>query len=301
MTNLGPLTTIFTPTGPDCSSSFIGELTDNKWLQYGVGGAASSACLPSSFNPYEPHYYSPGICPSGYTTACQFQSLEEGDTVSQTQATCCPTSYTCRPDRGNDPFGCMLCFEESRTFAVSTYFFDTNEDGDTTRVDAGTTTEVWAGNCIRAYAPVIRIASGDVLATGTTSSSSSGETIAPTSTRSDSIIPKPTAAEDDESDSGGLGAGAAAGIGVGSGLAAILIIGAIAFLFWRRRKASRQFEPIPPSQPLPNQAYPSYYEQDKAQQASQSQDQAYELPHHPQQPHELPQPEQHPYELDGER
>lgn len=78
MTNLGPLTTVFTPSGPDCTSSFIGLLTDNKWLQYGVGGAASSACLPSSFTPFESYYYSPGVCPSGYTSACQAQSLISG-------------------------------------------------------------------------------------------------------------------------------------------------------------------------------------------------------------------------------
>ncbi|KAI1111448.1 hypothetical protein F5Y14DRAFT_464484 [Nemania sp. NC0429] len=61
MTNLGPLTTTFTPIGPDCASTFLGFNQDNAWVQYGVGGSASAACFPSGFTRAESYFYSPGI------------------------------------------------------------------------------------------------------------------------------------------------------------------------------------------------------------------------------------------------
>ncbi|KAI0380265.1 hypothetical protein F5Y04DRAFT_257807 [Hypomontagnella monticulosa] len=295
MTNLGPLTTVFTPTGPDCTSSFIGLLTDNKWLQYGVGGAASSACLPSSFRPFESYYYSPGVCPEGYTSACQAQSLVSG-TKSQTVATCCPSAYSCRPNRGDDPFACWSCFDSTKTFSVSTYYFYIDPDnGQTTRVDSGTTTEAWAGNCIRGYGPIVRMAEGDTFATEAPATTTSGSTSAPT--RSDSTITSPTApvpTTSDEPNSTGLSAGAAAGIGVGSGIAAILIIGAIAFLLMRRRKraAQAQMQAVPTA-PDDSQYPQTYYDPVKVQQPP------YELPQQELQPQELSNQERRPYELDA--
>lgn len=84
MTNLGPLTTTYTPTGTDCQSSFIGANNDNQWFQYGQP-TSTGACFPNSFEPFEGYYYSPGVCPSGYTPACS-----AGVGTSTTQATCCP-------------------------------------------------------------------------------------------------------------------------------------------------------------------------------------------------------------------
>ncbi|KAI0804928.1 hypothetical protein GGR55DRAFT_657758 [Xylaria sp. FL0064] len=154
MTNLGPLTTTFTPQGPDCASTFLGRVSDNVWVQYGVGASPSSACYPSSFIPYEPYYYSPGICPSGYTAACTAQISVSSD-VSAKQLTCCPTSYTCRDARSDDPFACISPFSGKRTFAVSTFFFQTDTEGSTTKIVAGTTTAVWADNYLFAYGPLV--------------------------------------------------------------------------------------------------------------------------------------------------
>ncbi len=90
MTNLGPLTTTFSPIGPDCSSTFEGSLGNNRWLQYGVPGNPSSACLPSNFNNNVGYFYSPGLCPSGYTSACTgWVSATTGFTW-ETETTCCP-------------------------------------------------------------------------------------------------------------------------------------------------------------------------------------------------------------------
>ncbi|KAI0425488.1 hypothetical protein F5Y09DRAFT_321603 [Xylaria sp. FL1042] len=90
MTNLGPLTTTFTLQGPDCSSTFLGRVADDACVQYSVGGSASSACYPNSFISYEPYYYSPGICLSGYTAACTAQISVSSD-VSAKQSSCRPT------------------------------------------------------------------------------------------------------------------------------------------------------------------------------------------------------------------
>ncbi|OTB08550.1 hypothetical protein M426DRAFT_317173 [Hypoxylon sp. CI-4A] len=245
MTNLGPLTTIFTPSGSDCTSTFIGLLTGNAWLQYGVGGAASSACLPASFEAFEDYFYSPGICPSGYTSACVAQYAPSTGTASETEATCCPTSYSCRDNRGHDPFGCFSYFDEPKTFAVSTFLFEINSAGSTTKIEAGSTTQVWSSNSIRAYGPVIRVRPGDIATTSSTS--------ALTPTRSSIGTTTPTAPSPvggDEASSPGLSTGAAVGIGIGCGLLALALIGAAVAVFIRRRKRRGQTELV--DQPVPN-------------------------------------------------
>ncbi|KAI2604595.1 hypothetical protein GGR54DRAFT_644408 [Hypoxylon sp. NC1633] len=253
MSNLGPLTTIFTPTGPDCTSSFIGLVDDNLWLQYGVGAAASHACLPTGFIPFESYFYSPGICPSGYTSACQAQSSPSTGTASQTEATCCPSAYSCRDNRGDDPFGCLSCFEGLKTFSVSTYYFHTNAAGSTTQIDAGTTIAVVSANCVRAYGPVVRVAPGDIFITTTASTTSTSSSSSPTSRTVSTVVAltAPPSVGDEQgtesSPSGGLSAGAAAGIGTGCGLGAILLTGAAVLLWLRRRKRSAQN--LPTAQP----------------------------------------------------
>src|SRR5277367_986586 len=92
-----PLTTLFVPP----NSCF----TDVYWYSYTSGESpqpdgptflagdvfyfglpGNPNCLPTSWEPSS--YYSPGICPGGYTIACSsFSSVE---TVTETIATCCP-------------------------------------------------------------------------------------------------------------------------------------------------------------------------------------------------------------------
>ncbi|KAI4867926.1 hypothetical protein F4820DRAFT_411746 [Hypoxylon rubiginosum] len=272
MTNLGPLTTTFIPSGADCTSTFIGFVNDNAWVQYGVGGGASSACLPTSFRPFASYFYSPGICPSGYTSACQAQISPSTGTLSDTEATCCPSSYSCHDDRGNDPFGCLSCFDGSKTFAVSTFFFSTNSAGSTTRIEAGTTTLVVSSNCVRVYAPIVHVAPGDILITASTSIPTLTQATSQTSHDDFSIIAPtvpPIATGNAQPGSSGLSSGAAAGIGIGCGLGAVLVIGAIVAILMRRRKLSTQFEPAAQN--------PSTYQDNKLQQQTQDQQHPYEL------------------------
>ncbi|KAI1282682.1 hypothetical protein F5Y07DRAFT_394646 [Xylaria sp. FL0933] len=239
MTNLGSLTTTFTPIGPDCSSTFIGDHSGTIWVQYGVGAAASLPCLPSGFIPFDPYYYSPGLCPSGYTTACFVQASATG--------------YTCRQDRGTDPFPCLSCFLGPRTFAVSIFSFLLDSTGATTKINAGTTTVVQTDDCVRAYGPVVHRVTNDFIpATATipwtTDSINTYGISTATVTR-----PIATGIEDNDETTKGLTIGASVGLGVGSGLAVILIIGVVFFLFrLRRRKLKSREGSGQASQPHPS-------------------------------------------------
>ncbi|KAI1120101.1 hypothetical protein F5Y10DRAFT_290307 [Nemania abortiva] len=243
MTNLGPLTTTFTPIGPDCSSTFIGNNGINEWIQYGVGAAASLPCLPSGFVPSDPYYYSPGLCPSGYTSACFAQISLPTRSASETQATCCPSSYTCREDRGEDPFGCLSCFIGTLTFAVSTFTFFLDSAGMTTQISAGTTTTVRTDDCIRAYGPVVHIVAGDIQSITSPTSDPSITSFSTNYARTATATgPTTSWVGEDINTTRGLGAGAAAGIGVGSGLAAIFVAGFVVFFLRRRRRRLRAHE-----------------------------------------------------------
>lgn len=103
--NLGPLTTTFTPNGPDCKSTYFNIVSTVTYTDtagnaiYNVGtwllnGPSSSAeCYPGSWitdissEQQASRYYSPGVCPSGFAVMCQ-SLLGEDDRT--TQGTCCP-------------------------------------------------------------------------------------------------------------------------------------------------------------------------------------------------------------------
>lgn len=88
MVNLGALTTTFTPS--DSCSSFQGYTafaTDDGY--YFVQGGLVKDCFPSDYDPSGQYFYSPGVCPRGYTVACS--SMNQVDTLTETISTCCPT------------------------------------------------------------------------------------------------------------------------------------------------------------------------------------------------------------------
>ncbi|KAI1464900.1 uncharacterized protein F4812DRAFT_144237 [Daldinia caldariorum] len=112
MTNLGPLTTAYQPQGTGCHSIHVGSTTDGVWLQYGT----TSGCLPSNFRRYDGYYYSPGVCPEGYTYACT-AGVALG-TSSATVATCCPSGYTCSRAGPSDPNACRSTMLSPTAFIV---------------------------------------------------------------------------------------------------------------------------------------------------------------------------------------
>ncbi|KAF2149650.1 hypothetical protein K461DRAFT_50023 [Myriangium duriaei CBS 260.36] len=89
MTNLGPLTTAFTASSCPESTGMNIVGCGQSCIYWAAGGLLTSGshseCYPSSYTP-QAHFYSPGICPSGYTVACS--STAKAETI----ATCCPTA-----------------------------------------------------------------------------------------------------------------------------------------------------------------------------------------------------------------
>jgi hypothetical protein len=90
--SLGALTSTFTPPS-SCISSFVNVYLMNPPIlgtEYHAGGPVSTdRCFPSNYGDARTDYYSPGICPAGYMSACT--SLNAAGAVTETVVTCCPT------------------------------------------------------------------------------------------------------------------------------------------------------------------------------------------------------------------
>ncbi|KAK2006310.1 hypothetical protein LZ32DRAFT_487788, partial [Colletotrichum eremochloae] len=99
-----PLTTVFTT--PDfCNSKY--------WTDTITPPLSSIVCMPTSWHQvfdYSWGFYSPAICPSGYTEGCAFPTSlaitsPNGDIylggpviAGETARLCCPTGHTCYTD-----------------------------------------------------------------------------------------------------------------------------------------------------------------------------------------------------------
>jgi len=91
------LTTTFTQP-PDCLTTTPVHITWTTGCRYGgtecpyvIEGPRlpeQPSCFPSGFNPTTTAYFSPGLCPSGYTPACT--ELNSAATITETVYTCCP-------------------------------------------------------------------------------------------------------------------------------------------------------------------------------------------------------------------
>ncbi|KAI9745287.1 MAG: hypothetical protein M1818_001567 [Claussenomyces sp. TS43310] len=104
--NRGPLTTVFTP-----PSSCLSQLTltvDENYITtifQGHDGWGDAACYPPTrtgtpnWEGWGAYYYSPGICPEGYVTACTQTTSQAGLNFSLPTSThaaiCCPSGYAC--------------------------------------------------------------------------------------------------------------------------------------------------------------------------------------------------------------
>jgi hypothetical protein len=92
-----PLTTTFTPSpwcltdlyllstkepsGEDCPNGYC------SWTHLGPSSSAS-ACFPTGWGPTS--YFSPGLCPSGYTEGCGRSLTTVDGSITEYRATCCP-------------------------------------------------------------------------------------------------------------------------------------------------------------------------------------------------------------------
>lgn len=87
---MSALTTTFTrPASCTQTGIMYFPIDERRYFLLQGEPAVSTECYPSGYSPERTAFYSPGICPSGYTTACS--ALETSETVTETLYTCCPT------------------------------------------------------------------------------------------------------------------------------------------------------------------------------------------------------------------
>ncbi|KLU87015.1 hypothetical protein MAPG_06021 [Magnaporthiopsis poae ATCC 64411] len=100
-TNIGPLTAPFTPLA-GCLEQIYGTAstetrgtatTGHKW--HILGGTSAGNCYPQSFVAGPTAFYSPGICPSGWTMAST--TAEVVQTLTESRAVYCPSGYRYNP------------------------------------------------------------------------------------------------------------------------------------------------------------------------------------------------------------
>ncbi|KAI1141739.1 hypothetical protein F5Y05DRAFT_373640 [Hypoxylon sp. FL0543] len=92
--SLGSLTTTFIPPA-DCLNQGVGIArysTAGSYNYYLTAGPAASSCFPNSTFPGVSNYYSPGVCPFGYSVACSTRNPLSTGGATETTAICCPTS-----------------------------------------------------------------------------------------------------------------------------------------------------------------------------------------------------------------
>ncbi|KAN0104895.1 hypothetical protein V8E51_010640 [Hyaloscypha variabilis] len=250
--SVGSLTTTFTPP-TSCLTSF--STTEWSTVATGVGFffagpfLTTSGCMPPNFQFTSTAYYSPGVCPDGYTSACT--SLSSIGTVSETIVTCCPTSYACNsaPDLAAYPwqytFGCqsLITAEDIFTSVVVVSGSVTLSSGPMTD-DAG---------AVNALSVQVRYQATDF------QSSTSTPTPTPTPTSPTTSASTSSTGGASSGGSHGISTGAAAGIGVGSAAVVILLAGAFIFVYTlgrRRRLAESQNPPV--RQSLIKETVPPY-------------------------------------------
>ncbi|KAI1108321.1 hypothetical protein F5Y14DRAFT_459754 [Nemania sp. NC0429] len=263
MDDLGPLPTDFT-TPAYCANELddIYKLhTTNNVYYLLQGPLAQTTCYPGSFAAIARQYYSPGLCPTGFTAPCQ--TTNRAGTVEETILTCCPTqgNYICEtdlPSVGDDEIfrGCI-----SQITATSTVVIGSDvRDFQTSRVTLTLNQE----DAINAYSIQVRYQSTDFISSSASSPTQTSTSSAVLETPSVTRTPPSTNATANR---------ALPGIIVGAIAGFAIVVGAV-FLLTRRRYRQRREQQSPP-QPTPTQQtqhqypypdQPIYQEQPKQQQ-----------------------------------
>ncbi|KAG6357079.1 hypothetical protein INS49_014956 [Diaporthe citri] len=242
-TGAGPLTTVFQT--PDfCASSL--------WQYPLTPPLYSSICMPPNFNNYwnwQIGYYSPGICPSGYTAACDFPTSlatfssftdESASSKSwpyyggevksdETARLCCPTGYNCYSTG-------MMGVGWSYSLCISTVPSTTMRDPEVTTGTAYTTTENLA------YAIQVRWREED-LSILETNPTVPGQTIVQTQAITDEATPQATQATQagtDSTDAPGTFSRGSVAVAAGVSVGVFLLLLLSAILIWRLAKKRKQ-------------------------------------------------------------
>lgn len=264
MTAIGPLTTTFqAPSSCTTNTPQIYQIHTGKEYNYVQGPlfTPGSDCYPSGYDASPSAYYSPGICPHGYTAACTNLgpaetapppgTVTKSDGAVETAIVCCPTalSYTCVGSGIKASLACTTAFSRVKGVIGATVV----KDG--TIGSYGVFTETEGG--FAAYGIQVRFQSTDspvglLNVPQQTSSSPVTRSTGAVDSTTVATFPVPIQTQPPggqiETKTEGVSTGAAIGIAIGSAIAGILavsIIGLFFFLRWRRK---RRAPPVPPKE-----------------------------------------------------
>ncbi|KAJ5890250.1 hypothetical protein N7504_011060 [Penicillium tannophilum] len=220
-----PLTTVFSPAAACTTDTWYIEYlsgtyhydtaisaTDAGWW-LSQGPKEWSSCFPSGYKAATDFYFSPGLCPSGYTVASQSTDSLDGNV--ETRATCCPSGYSAQTENGLVWYSTNRCTSTNGNSNHAWTFTKTNEISSMTTADG-----------INAKAVFVRWQSTDFT---TPTATSMGAT---TSTGSSTV--SPTATSQDTSADGKSSKAWIAGPVIGAVFACTLV--ALAAIWFTRRK-----------------------------------------------------------------
>ncbi|KAI0111598.1 hypothetical protein F4814DRAFT_361095 [Daldinia grandis] len=250
-TSLGPLTTTFSPPSSCFPPNPYSDTVDGTKI-YKIGTvSADDGCLPPDW--VVNGYYSPGVCPRGYTAVCE----APGENVATT--VCCPyyhlDYFQCYPGVKFGSYGCgyYTSFggtELATVLAPSIQILNAASDLETSTGSSSS----------RGSRPTGSVISSGVIPTDSTNTINSNLLTSNTAdpTRTTGAGPSPsdisgadtsTQPNSDSSNSGLriLGGGAIAGIVVG--VVSALILGAAGTFFYMRRRLASSPPPPSPSPP----------------------------------------------------
>ncbi|KAE8443388.1 hypothetical protein EG329_001947 [Mollisiaceae sp. DMI_Dod_QoI] len=234
VSSAGPLTTTFTPAA-SCTNDFYTNTVSN-W--YSIGGESPDQCFPSGWASTS-QYFSPGVCPDGYTQACSNWSAS--GTNTETRATCCPTGFFCYTLTAFNFPGqaCASIFANEITTIVT----------DPTALTTMVATLHTKTEAVNGYGISIRYNAKDFVSSTSTStpssSTSSSTSNSPSSSFSSTASSQTEAATSSlsvpaspsSSSSSGLSTGAKAGVGVGVSAAVLIALLALVLFILKKRKA----------------------------------------------------------------
>jgi hypothetical protein len=90
---LGPLTaalTLHQSCSDELNKFYRVDESTSPYIEQ--GSPEMSTCFPNGYGKYRSDYYSPGVCPEGFTVACS--RLTTLESFTETIQTCCPTSVS---------------------------------------------------------------------------------------------------------------------------------------------------------------------------------------------------------------
>ncbi|CAI7624688.1 unnamed protein product [Penicillium glandicola] len=229
------MSSIFTPPA-SCSSSWTYEpyaanLVENGLLlQNAVASdGADPDCFPSGYSQYgrisPTIVYSPGYCPSGYTSANLVIHS------SATTAECCLSDFTYYTESraGTTTYaGCISNFPSTSSTIV------------TVRQVSGESTQVTGPITMWAQPIQVELEASDSSLFVTATTTSNTTTLATSTQTSTTSAQSATSTASTGTETSGLSTGAKIGVGVGVGAAGLVLILALVFWFYRRRQAKAQ-------------------------------------------------------------